>query len=302
MRKKSPKGFCRIVTVGSRSLSHWPRNGWQKAINASVTPAPAANAHCHPNINARDGAASPAATPPSGTPVCLMEKIILRFSGFDTSTSRCEAEGLVKPYQRFQGTGRVDLRADAGVEVVWKLNRSVHVTAGYLHEWLDSTDEPFVRLENRYNLTAGNSRVADGDATDFAGSLGFLPQRFEFYNTLESADGGDGSTAGAATDNPDEATMISIAPGDLVPGVDIAINLDPDTGKTTSQRENPTGISRHDVINPAANLFGGIGLNEEGNNDNYWLMRVPASDLPPTPYNVTGKTKTRKPARAKVPA
>ncbi|MCZ6832954.1 MAG: hypothetical protein O7F11_04340, partial [Acidobacteria bacterium] len=154
-------------------------------------------------------------------------------------------------------------------------------------EWLDGTDEQFGRLDQRHNLTSFNSEVADGDAPDYAGSLGFLPQRFEFYNTLESADGGDGSTAGAATDNPDEATMISIAPGDLVPGVDIAINLDPDTGKTTSQRENPTGISRHDVLNPAPNLFGGIGLNEEGNNDNYWLMRVPASDLPPPPYNVT---------------
>ncbi|TDI35492.1 MAG: hypothetical protein E2P03_00755, partial [Acidobacteria bacterium] len=153
-------------------------------------------------------------------------------------------------------------------------------------EWLDGTDEGFGRLENRYNITVQNSRVADGDITDYAGSLGFLPQRWEFYNTLESAAGGDGATAGAAGDNPDEATVFSIAPGDVIGGVDIAINLDPDTGKTDAQRENPTGVSRHDLINPATNLFGGFGLNEEGNNDNYWLMRFPASDLPTPPYNV----------------
>ncbi|TDI43826.1 MAG: hypothetical protein E2P00_04890 [Acidobacteria bacterium] len=153
-------------------------------------------------------------------------------------------------------------------------------------EWLDGTDEPFNRLDWNHNLTTLQSRVADGDTADYAGSLGFLPQRFEFYNTLESAAGGDGTTAGSAVDNPDEATMISIAPGDVITGVDIAINLDPDTGKAVSQRENPTGISRHDVVNPATNLVSGVSQPADGTDDNFWLMRFPASELPAPPYNV----------------
>jgi hypothetical protein len=57
--------------------------------------------------------------------------------------------------ERFQGTGLVDSTYQAGVSATWKMNRTAWLTAGYLHEWLASTDaardyqSDAVRLELR---------------------------------------------------------------------------------------------------------------------------------------------------------
>ncbi|MCR4283165.1 MAG: outer membrane beta-barrel protein [Bauldia sp.] len=42
--------------------------------------------------------------------------------------------------ERFQGTNLIDTRYRAGFGATWKLNRTMHLTAGYLHEWLQSSD------------------------------------------------------------------------------------------------------------------------------------------------------------------
>lgn len=39
-----------------------------------------------------------------------------------------------------QGTGLVDSAYSAGFSATWKMNRTHHFTAGYLHEWQESTD------------------------------------------------------------------------------------------------------------------------------------------------------------------
>jgi hypothetical protein len=41
--------------------------------------------------------------------------------------------------ERFQGTGQVDNTYRLGVGTVWKVNRNLQLTSGYVHEWLDST-------------------------------------------------------------------------------------------------------------------------------------------------------------------
>ena len=94
---KSPMGSRSKDTEGSRSSSQARRRGWIMARKASVAAPPASSAHCQPNANANGAAARPAAIPPSGTPVCLTEKIRLRFSGFDIRISRCAPAGLVSP-------------------------------------------------------------------------------------------------------------------------------------------------------------------------------------------------------------
>lgn len=43
-------------------------------------------------------------------------------------------------HERFQGTNSIDTTYRAGVGATWKINRSLHLTAGYLHEWLASSD------------------------------------------------------------------------------------------------------------------------------------------------------------------
>ena len=42
--------------------------------------------------------------------------------------------------ERFQGTGEVDNTYDLGAGLTWKINRGLQLTAGYVHEWLVSTD------------------------------------------------------------------------------------------------------------------------------------------------------------------
>ena len=42
--------------------------------------------------------------------------------------------------ERHQGTGLVDTRYAAGVGATWRMNRTHHLTAGYRHEWQESTD------------------------------------------------------------------------------------------------------------------------------------------------------------------
>ena len=71
----------------------------------------------------------------------------------------------------------------------------------------------------------------------------------------------------------------------MIPGVDIAINLDPDGGKTNLARQDPTGIGRHDLA-PFADLVGGIGMSQDGTDDDYWILHFAAADLPAPPYNV----------------
>ena len=43
-------------------------------------------------------------------------------------------------HEHFQGTEEVDTTYDLGMSATWKINRSLHLTAGYVHEWLVSTD------------------------------------------------------------------------------------------------------------------------------------------------------------------
>ncbi|HEY5080423.1 MAG TPA: outer membrane beta-barrel protein [Bauldia sp.] len=42
--------------------------------------------------------------------------------------------------ERFQGIGEVDTTYDAGLSATWKINRTLQLTAGYVHEWMDSSD------------------------------------------------------------------------------------------------------------------------------------------------------------------
>ena len=42
--------------------------------------------------------------------------------------------------ERFQGTGEVDNTYRTGLAATWKINRSLQLTAGYVHAWLNSTD------------------------------------------------------------------------------------------------------------------------------------------------------------------
>ena len=42
--------------------------------------------------------------------------------------------------ERFQGTDQIDRTYHLGFGATWSFNRNVSLTAGYLHEWLDSTD------------------------------------------------------------------------------------------------------------------------------------------------------------------
>jgi hypothetical protein len=43
-------------------------------------------------------------------------------------------------HERFQGTDQEDTTYQLGLGATWRLNRSVHLTGGYIHEWLDSSD------------------------------------------------------------------------------------------------------------------------------------------------------------------
>jgi hypothetical protein len=43
-------------------------------------------------------------------------------------------------HERFEGTGQEDTTYQLGLGATWRLNRSVHLTGGYIHEWLDSSD------------------------------------------------------------------------------------------------------------------------------------------------------------------
>lgn len=42
--------------------------------------------------------------------------------------------------ERFQGTDEVDRTYDLGAGLTWKLNRNLQINAGYVHEWLVSSD------------------------------------------------------------------------------------------------------------------------------------------------------------------
>jgi hypothetical protein len=43
-------------------------------------------------------------------------------------------------HERFQGTGEIDTTYNAGISGTWKINRALRLTAGYVHEWLTSSD------------------------------------------------------------------------------------------------------------------------------------------------------------------
>ena len=56
--------------------------------------------------------------------------------------------------------------------------------------------------------------------------------------------------------------------------------------KSHAERQDPTAIGRHDLT-PITSVRAGRVLEEEGNGDDDWLlMRFPASELPEPPYNV----------------
>ena len=152
-------------------------------------------------------------------------------------------------------------------------------------EWFDGRDDTISeRLFARHNITVPNSSVADGDPVDFAGFFGLLPERFEFYNTAESGNGGNGFAAGAATDNPDAGAVVSVAAGGVATGIDVNINLDPVVTKSNALRSNPTGVGRVDLT-----TFDNVSLSlldNDGNDDDWWLLHFPAAEMPTPPYNV----------------
>lgn len=43
-------------------------------------------------------------------------------------------------YDRFEGTGTDETTYRLGLNTIWRVNRTMYLTAGYLHEWLDSAD------------------------------------------------------------------------------------------------------------------------------------------------------------------
>jgi hypothetical protein len=60
----------------------------------------ARSAACQPQTTAIAGVMSPAAIPPTGTPVCLIEKIRPRFPAWVRRASSCAEEGLVSPWAK----------------------------------------------------------------------------------------------------------------------------------------------------------------------------------------------------------
>lgn len=155
-------------------------------------------------------------------------------------------------------------------------------------EYFDAS-EPFTgRLANRYNTTVGRSNVSNGNpgsAGQGADWLGFIPQLAEFHDAGESGNGGDGVNAGTALDNSDRAALVPVVAGQVTAGIDIAINIEPVSGQTPSQRQNPT--SRTVVVNDlqqGTDITTGFFLN--GGNDDFYAIRYPAASLPAPPYNV----------------
>lgn len=157
-------------------------------------------------------------------------------------------------------------------------------------EYFDNS-EPFSgRLVNRYNTTVNNSTVTNGNpGSSSAGQvgvwLGFIPSLAEFYNAGDSGNGGNGINAGAAADNSDVATLVTVGAGAETSNINIAINIEPVNGETPSQRQNPT--TRSVVPNDlqlAGDTVTGVLLN--GGGDDFYAIRYPASALPPTPFNV----------------
>jgi hypothetical protein len=43
-------------------------------------------------------------------------------------------------HERFEGTDQEDTTYQLGLGATWRLNRSVHLSGGYVHEWLDSSE------------------------------------------------------------------------------------------------------------------------------------------------------------------
>ncbi|MNC84874.1 hypothetical protein D3C83_04420 [compost metagenome] len=110
-----PKGLpCRPPEV-LRSAS---QIALARRVSTSVaTPATAimASAHCQPTVTARAGAVSDTITPPSGTPVCLIENTRLRRSGGVCLTSRCAAAGAASPMPMPTATDPNAMRPTCGI-------------------------------------------------------------------------------------------------------------------------------------------------------------------------------------------
>jgi hypothetical protein len=155
-------------------------------------------------------------------------------------------------------------------------------------EYFDNSEFLSARLQNRYNSTIGNSNVTNGNAGStgqVGGWKGFIPQLPEFYNTGESGNGGDGINAGAALDNSDVATLVTVNAGQVTSGINIDINIEPVNGQTPANRQNPTtrAVLPNDAFQGSDRVTGFI-LNGGGND--FYAVRFPAGLLPTPPYNV----------------
>ncbi|MFQ5719099.1 MAG: matrixin family metalloprotease [Acidobacteriota bacterium] len=223
-----------------------------------------------------DGNGMPAAAGGDGVSVTALDANTL-----EPVEARFSYSFFMDPADRFDGADRTAF--GDGYYVLEVPPGSYYVYA----EWFDGRDDVFFgqRLFARHNQTVASSGVANGDpTTGFTGAFGFLPERFEFFNAAESGDGGDGTQAGAAADNPDAGTVITVAAGDLNSGNDIVINLDPDVTKTKAARSNPTGVFRLDLTpfdRPAI-----LALDNDGNDDDWWIPHFTAAEMPTPPYNV----------------
>jgi hypothetical protein len=155
-------------------------------------------------------------------------------------------------------------------------------------EYFTDTEFLSARLQNRYNLTVGNSNVSNGNpgsAGQVGAWLGFIPRLAEFYNSGDSGHGGDGVNPGTALDNSDTATLVSVVAGAETSGVNIAINIEPVNGQTAGNRENPT--TRTTLFNDAP-LAGDqlTAFTMNGGTDDFYAIRYLAASLPAPPYNI----------------
>jgi len=141
-------------------------------------------------------------------------------------------------------------------------------------EYLDNTAPVNARLNGRYNRTITNSNVARGRSIN-----GITPLLTEFYNVNDMSFTGDGREAGLLdAEHPDRATRVSVVSGMVVSGMDISLPLTAENGV------DPTGLQAVDNDNPLASINTFVNLGSD--DDNYLLIRFPASRLPAPPYNI----------------
>ena len=86
--------------MASRGGSIRDRSGSVAAVMAASAAAAAISAMRQPQASTSHGMASPATTPPSGTPACLIENTTLRWAGGVKRCSTSLPAGLAAPLLR----------------------------------------------------------------------------------------------------------------------------------------------------------------------------------------------------------